>query len=276
MFDDQTLVTEEELHLFGELAYSHAGIRIKETKINLVSNRLRRRLKETGHHTFRDYYQFLTGNSPRAKAEFPEFINAITTNETYFFRAPRHWWTLSKMVLPEIEAMKSKQRPKTIDVWCAAASTGEEPYTIAILLRERLTDFKSWTINFWASDINDLVLKRCKEARYNEYALRYVRPEILKRYFRDNGDGSQTLSDEIRRMVRFGRHNLMDPFPKGQVDLLFVRNVLIYFDEESKEVVNRNILNATRPGGYVFYGESEMPPKIPEFRVIVPTVVRRA
>ncbi len=245
-------LTKQELEKFADIAYRETGIRISPQKLELMNNRLSRRLRELNLRSFRDYLEML--QRPGSN-EMSNFVETITTNETYFFRCPRHFRLLSRQILNTFQS-------PTIDVWSAACSTGEEPYSLAIALLERMPNARNRKIRIFASDIDRKVLKKASDGVYGDYALRFVRPEFLKKYFIPLNNGMYQVIPELRQMVLFGQHNLQNPFPKGKVDLIFCRNVLIYFDDQSKDQVFRNLLGALRPNGYLFLGESEIVPPL--------------
>ncbi|MGK5094879.1 protein-glutamate O-methyltransferase CheR [Deltaproteobacteria bacterium TL4] len=244
------MLTVQDLQKFAEIAYTETGIRISDQKLELMNNRLGRRIKELGLESFKHYYDYLRKTS----SEMPHFVESITTNETYFFRCPKHFTLLSKQVFSGISTSQ-------VDVWSAASSTGEEPYSLAIALSERLPNFQGRQVRLFASDIDYGVLKKASEGIYNSYALRLVTPDLLKKYFLPHSNNYK-IADSLRKMVLLGQHNLKLPFPKGKVDILFCRNVLIYFDDASKQIVFNNLINALKPGGYLFLGESEIIPEL--------------
>lgn len=245
-------LTTQELEKFANLAYKETGIRISSQKLELMQNRLGRRMRELSLSSYQAYYDYIMSHWEQ---ELSQFIETITTNETYFFRCPRHFHLLSKNVFPSMP-------DGNIDVWSAACSSGEEPYSLAIALLERLPNARSRKIRIFASDIDRKVLKKASEGIYGDYALRFVKPEHLKKYFKPVGAGQFQINREIRQMVLFGQHNLQLPFPKAKVDLIFCRNVLIYFDENSKNLVFKNMLDALKRNGHLFLGESEIVPSL--------------
>ncbi|MBU3917784.1 protein-glutamate O-methyltransferase CheR [bacterium] len=248
-----TQLTLLELEKFAEIAYQQTGIRLTANKLELMTNRLGRRLHDLNTDSFKKYLKYLCENMD---VEMNYFIQAITTNETYFFRYPLHFFLLSKEIFP---AMKQNE----ITIWSAACSSGEEPYSIAIVCRERLSNFSSRKVNIFASDIDLGILKKANDGLYNSYSLRQVRSELMPKYFTPVKNDYFEIVPSLRNMVAFGRHNLKELFPKGKVDILFCRNVLIYFDNESKQIVLENLVRTLNPGGYLFLGESEIIPDIP-------------
>ena len=241
-----------ELEQFADIAYQQTGIRLTPNKLELMNNRLSRRLKDLDLSSYHKYLKYLREN---IEFERSDFIEAITTNETYFFRYPLHFHLLSKTIFPNLQQ-------EEITIWSAACSSGEEAYSLAMLCQERLPDFYHRKVNIFASDIDLSVLKKAHEGIYNSYSLKQMRPELLQKYFNPVNDSYYKIIPNLRNRVSLGRHNLKEPFPKGQVDILFCRNVLIYFDNESKNQVLDNLVKTLKPGGFLFLGESEIVPDI--------------
>lgn len=254
-----------DLEKFADIAYQQTGIRLTSNKMELLKNRLGRRMRELNIDTYKKYLKYLQQN---LKQELSSFIQAITTNETYFFRCPLHFYLLSKQIFPNLQG-------KEITFWSAACSTGEEPYSLAIVCQERLPEFFSRKVNIFASDIDHGVLKKASDGIYNSYALRQVRKDLMPKYFNLMGNGYHQITPNLRNMVAFGHHNLKNVFPKGKVDILFCRNVLIYFDNDSKEIVLQNLIKTLKPGGYLFLGESEIIPDHPSLERIKSSVAKK-
>lgn len=250
-------LTAEEFRSFQEHIYHHSGIRIPEMKRSLLSNRIRRRLRATGIATFQEYFDFLT--SVRGRAELGDFLNAITTNETFFFRTQTHFDWFRNEFLPEMSSRaRSGDHSKQIRVWSAACSSGEEPYSLALCLAEKTWSFKDWNLQILGTDISDDVLDTAREAVFKERALELVTDSQRRRYFQKLKDGSGwKLRDEIRGLVEFRRHNLMKRLVLPPFDCIFIRNVLIYFDRESKQEVVRHLIQSLAGGGYLVVGPSE-------------------
>jgi chemotaxis protein methyltransferase CheR len=186
-------------------------------------------------------------------------LNSMTTNETYFFREDNQLKVFSDYCLPEIIQYKRRIKNNHLRIWSAGCSTGEEPYTLAILMRESCPDFLSWNIDIFATDIDTDVLKKAAEGVYKERSVRFVPPIILRKYFRPNGD-NYTLDPGVKQMVQFSHLNLFDRAKTRllhQVDFLFCRNVLIYFNDASRKVVMANFYDSLNPGGYIYLGHAE-------------------
>ncbi len=258
-------LTQLELSKFADIAYQQTGIRLTANKLELMNNRLGRRLRDLNLDSYRKYLRYLKEN---LKLEISNFIQAITTNETYFFRYPFHFYMLSKEVFPALQGNE-------ITLWSAACSSGEEAYSLAIVCQERLPNFFSRRVNIYASDIDLSVLKKAHEGVYNSYSLRNVRKDHLKKYFQPVNSDYYRIDPGLRDRVALGQHNLKKLFPRGKVDLLFCRNVLIYFDNESKDLVLENLVKSLKPGGYLFLGESEIVPDMPELIRLKSSVARK-
>lgn len=235
-----------------KLIYQRAGISLHDGKRAMVYSRLSRRLRETGHRSFKDYLQWLEGVSgPTGEQEWQQFINSLTTNLTSFFREEHHFHALA-------EALKGfKGKPPRI--WCAAASTGEEPYSIAMVLAEVLGEHCG--ARLVASDIDTKVLSTARRGVYAADA-RGLSPERLKRHFL-RGTGANAgfirIKPELAKMIDFRPFNLMTPnWSMGEpFDMVFCRNVMIYFDHDTQRTVLHRIHGVMRPGGLLFVGHSE-------------------
>ena len=241
--------TFEELRQF---IYKKSGIFFEKTKEYLLTNRLKKRLKELGLNSFEEYLRYL--KSPKGAQELGPLFDAITINETYFFRHIRQIEAFRDVMVPEL--LKKK---RSINVWSAACSTGEEPYTIVIALMEKYGQMIPARV--LASDISNEVLEKAKEGIYSEYSVKELTPELKKKYFDSVGFGKYKIKDFVKRKVVFKNINLTEPGLSrkvGKMDVIFCRNVLIYFDNKSRQQVidtfYKDILN---PGGYLILGATE-------------------
>jgi chemotaxis protein methyltransferase CheR len=250
-------LTEEEFKRFCGLIYRVAGIRIAETKRVLVTNRVRRRLRATGIHSFSEYYAFLT--APDGASEMPLFLDAITTNETYFYRDKQHYQWLGETFLPEMAGVAAQRiRPRVLRIWSAACSTGEELYSIALKVTAQRHLFSGWRINLVGTDLSGSVLASARAGIYDERAVHLVSTEERKRYFEEDVQSKRwTIKDEVRSLVTWKLHNLLTPLKEEPFDCIFLKNVLIYFDTSSKQTVVRNVLAALAKGGYLVIGPTE-------------------
>ncbi|MFN0050933.1 MAG: CheR family methyltransferase [Planctomycetales bacterium] len=250
-------LSQQQFDRFRDFIYRQSGIRMDASKITLVSNRIRRRLRAGDHADFDTYYKHLT--SPKGAAELEQFLDAITTNETHFFRTPAHFdWFKNHFVPDAIVHQRQGERPAQLRVWSAACSTGEEPYSLAICLAECGLRLRHWKLSIVGTDISEAVLKDARTAVYRQRSLEEVDAVQLRRYFEAQDDGqSWQVRPNVRELVEFRRHNLMEPLRLPPFDCVFIRNVLIYFDRESKKVVIKHLIDALSPGGYLVVGPSE-------------------
>ena len=240
-------LTDSEFTSLRDWVYERAGISMSGAKKHLVTSRLHKRLVHFGLQSFGDYHRYITG--PGAGAETQIALDLLTTNETYFFREPKHFDFLRD------RALKERRPGATYRVWSAACSSGEEPWSIAMLLADHLAD-GTWEIV--ASDLSTRVLERARSAHYAMERAEHIPRALLHKYcLRGVGaqDGTFRIIPELRRRVTFRQVNLIEPLPDvGQFDVIFLRNVLIYFDAATKERVVRQLCAALRPGGYFFCG----------------------
>jgi chemotaxis protein methyltransferase CheR len=252
-----TELTDDEFAKFLALIYRVAGIRIAETKRVLVSNRVRRRLRATGIETFAAYYAFL--NSPAGAGEMPAFLDAVTTNETYFFRDQPHYdWLGDELIPGLLREAAAHRRPRSLRIWSAACSTGEEPYSIALKLADHRADLLGWRLSVLGTDLSGAALVAAREAVYEERALQRVDAETRKKRFDEDAGGDRwTLKPDVRALVAFRSHNLLKPLAAEPFDCIFLKNVLIYFDTNSKRTVVDNVLGSMAKGGFLVIGPTE-------------------
>jgi chemotaxis protein methyltransferase CheR len=245
-------LTPKQFEAFRKFIYRESGIRIEVSKITLMSNRIRRRVRAGNFADFDAYYRFLT--SAKGKDELEQFLDAITTNPTHFFRTPSHFDWFRKDFVTEMIAREQR----SLRVWSAASSTGEEVYSLAICLAENHLRLRDWTITILGTDISEGVLRRAREANYKASALEEVTESQKRRYFEAADDGQTwRVRQTVRDMVEFRRHNLMEPLRAAAFDCIFIRNVLIYFDRDSKKVVIKHLLDSLASSGYLVVGPSE-------------------
>jgi chemotaxis protein methyltransferase CheR len=250
-------LTEGEFEKFRGLIYRVAGIRIPGTKRVLVSNRVRRRLRATGIESFSAYFSHLT--SAAGSGEMPRFLDEITTNETYFFRDPHHYQWLKETFLPEvIEQTRLRKRSRSLRIWSAACATGEELYSIALKLLEQKAHLVGWKLTLLGTDLSGAALEAARAGSYDARAVRLIGPAERLLYF-DHDPASQrwTLKPEVRALATWKSHNLLHPLREEPFDCIFLKNVLIYFDPDSKQTVVRHLLAAIARGGYLVVGPTE-------------------
>ncbi len=253
-----TSLTEEEFDRFIALIYKTSGIRIPNTKRVLVSNRIRRRLLATGLDSFSKYYLFLV--SSQGAREMPQFLDEITTNETYFFRDVHQYDWFSATFLPEIvQKARLGKRPRRLRIWSAAASNGSELYSLAIRILEKKAILQGWTFYLLGTDLSPTVLNEARAGVFDARSLRLVSPEIRRRYFDECPEGKTgTIKPEIRAMATWKAHNLIRPGSEDAFDCILLKNVLIYFDAGSKAVVAGHVMKALAPDGYLVLGPTEV------------------
>lgn len=245
-------LTEGEFARMARMVYDRTGIHLPVEKRAMLSNRLRKRLRALNMDSFAPYFEVLKSKEG-CEEELPHFLSAVTTNETYFFRNEQLWEYLGKELIPTLAASRGS-RNGTMRFWSAASSSGEEAYTLAIVLRETIPDASRASVTIIASDISERMLEKAGGGIYNDYAVAKMAPALVKKYF-EKKEAAYHLIDEVRRMVRFQFHNLRDPFPNGKFDVVFLRNVLMYFDNAMKIRVLANITDALAPGGRLIVGD---------------------
>jgi chemotaxis protein methyltransferase CheR len=238
-----------------EQIYKRTGLFFADSSKYLLQKRLSPRARELNFDSFQKYFYFLSYD-PRAEAEYDQIFDLVTTNETYFFREPAQLTAFVEEIIPDI---LSRKPTKKIRIWSAGCSSGEEPYSIAMLL-EQAGMFRQATFEIFASDLNQQVLAKARRGLYRENAFRATDPDVRARFFNHEADGSWRISDEIRNRVSFGRLNIYDEARVsllGYLDIVFCRNVIIYFDDASKRAVINNFYQRLLDGGYLLLGHSE-------------------
>jgi len=243
-----------------DLVYKVSGIYQPEEKLYLLADGCGRRMKQLGSRSPRDYWDHLTAN-PSRDGELRQLLNEITIGETCLFRSQAQVDALRKVILPELMADKTRQIVKKLRIWSAGCSTGEEPYTLAMVLMEESEGrLKGWQFEIAATDLNDRSVETAKAGLYGEYALRNTTDYFKRKYFVPAENGKLQVRQEVKKLVTFNRVNLQDDskmlFMKG-MDLVFCCNVLIYFDGVSKSRVIGHFFNNLNFGGYFFLGTSE-------------------
>ena len=240
-----------------DLVYRHSGLYFDERKRYFFIRRLEQRMEVVGAANLRDYYTFLRYGGDGT--ELQQLSEALTTNETYFFREYPQLQAFAEHILPEVADEKRQRNDRFIRLWSAGCSTGEEPYTLAIIIREMLEDLRDWEIVITATDISQAALQAARRAAYGERSMKDVPTVYRERYFIAERDRWR-LVPAVTRMVHFRQANLMDGAVAEELsgqDFIFCRNVLIYFDDSSRRRVIDAFYDALRPGGYIFLGHSE-------------------
>jgi chemotaxis protein methyltransferase CheR len=260
MADRGTLfLSLRDFRRLAELVHLRVGLRFEDRKLYFLANRLRKRMKALGITSVAEYLHMLDHGDPRGR-EFQELVNLITVNETYFFRDFPQLTSFSSGCLEKIVADKNRTGRDTLRVWSAGCSSGEEPYTVAIILLEMLGEPAQWDISILGSDIDRAELEQAERGVYGPRSLREVPAEYLARYFLPRADGGQEVRPELRRLVRFEHLNLMDDERmRGRrgFDFIFCRNVLMYFGDVSRRKVIDHFYVALNRPGFIFPGSSE-------------------
>ena len=255
---DLEQVTDAQLAAFGELIYGRTGIRISPQKKMLLSNRLRRRLREMGIASFGDYYKHVV-RLPPGDPEWDALVQEITTHETFLFRDEVQWRWFRTSYLASCAAGKPPGGTKgVLRIWSAACSTGDEPYTIACSIAASLPNWKQWKIRVLGTDIGQGALQQCREAAFSERAVQRVPDDLKSLYFaRIPGASLWKPKAALTAMIAFRQHNLLDRLAEPPFDVVFLKNVLIYFDAASKRRVMEYVRAAVRPGGLLITGAAE-------------------
>lgn len=249
-------LSEETFKHFRDFIYEKSGIFIPDNKKYFLENRLGKRVQEKNFKGYEDYLYSLK-YSPD-KNELMKLFDLVTTNETYFFREPQQLDVFGGELLNRIMADNTKNGCRDIKIWSAASSTGEEPYTVAIMLLEKQMA-AAGKKEIYASDISESVLNSAKQASYGSYAVRNIPVAYLTKYFK-NVNQQYALSPEVKSIVRFMKINLVDERDVRMLrgfDVVFCRNVLIYFDDKAKQKAVSLLYDALKPQGYLIVGTAE-------------------
>ncbi|HZX48380.1 MAG TPA: CheR family methyltransferase [Nitrospirota bacterium] len=254
-------MSDSTFHTLSDMIYTRSGMHFPDNKKYILENRLSRRIEDAGFGNYEKYIEFLKHDAGKEK-EFTNLFNIITTNETFFFRDSSQLQAFESTVLPDIVQKLKAKGSKKMRIWSAACSTGEEPYTLSMMVTDRLSapEYKDWDIEIHGSDISEAVLSSARRGEYNDYSVRNVMPQQLSKHFSKNGSGKYIIKPEIKKLVRFSNINLSDDSALRMyrgMDIIFCRNVLIYFDEASKKKVISSLYNSLVSGGYLFIGHSE-------------------
>jgi len=249
-------IDDDQMRRYAKLIYDVAGIEISPAKKQLLSNRIRRRLKETGIKDFEAYYQFIR-KLPPSQPEWDFFLQEVTTHETFLFRDESNWKWLRQTYLPEIKKEFSGSKRRSLRVWSAACSTGDEAYTIATCMAENLSQDLG-KVAIVGTDIGVGAVEEAKQAHFNERAMQRVPDSLKRRFFKKCGDAKiWQPNDQLRKLTKFYQHNLLNRLPEIQFDLVFLKNVLIYFNADSKRRAMKHIESSVKSGGYLVVGAAE-------------------
>jgi chemotaxis protein methyltransferase CheR len=252
-------ISPKDFQRLCRLIYQESGIRLNDDKKTMLEQRIKRRLRSLDYESFAAYCNFVFGPQGHQQ-ELVHLLDVVSTNKTDFFREAEHFDVLTRQVLPELMARNPEGR--TLLFWSAGCSTGEEPYTLAIVLQEYHQKNAKFRFRLLGTDISTLVLKKASMGVFNADVLRPVAPELQKKYFMRSRDPESKLLrviPELRRLVEFRRLNFMDAdFGLSEkVDVIFCRNVIIYFDRPTQEQIVQKLASNLLPTGYAFLGHSE-------------------
>lgn len=257
LVDGEFLFTNEDFVSIARMLYDDAGIALSESKASLVYSRLAKRLRALGLESFRDYCSYVAGSE--GVSERQNMLAALTTNVTRYFREPHHFEHLKTKVLPEL-VQRAKNRGR-VRFWSAGCSTGQEPYSIALTVLEMLPDAANYDIRILASDIDPNVVATGRAGVYSDEAVQPVPISMRDRWMvrvKDNGRDAWGAGDEMRRLVAFRELNLMAQWPmKGKFDVIFCRNVVIYFDEPTQARIWSRFAPLLNKNGRLYVGHSE-------------------
>lgn len=267
-------ITEQEFQQLAAYIHRNYGIHLKAEKKALLVGRLQQQLHAHQLHNYSEYYEYLLAD--RSGQAATELINSISTNHTFFMREANHFHFLRDVVLP---TLVKQINDRDLRIWCAGCSTGEEPYTIAMIINEFFGSHKlGWDTSLLATDISTKALHK---AITGSYPAEWVAPlpAVWKtKYFNESSDGSFSLTDKIKEEIIFRKFNLMEPvYPfKRRFHAIFCRNVMIYFDGPTKDAIVRKFYDATEPGGYLFIGHSEALDRNQYgYKYVMPSVYRK-
>jgi chemotaxis protein methyltransferase CheR len=266
-------LTIKQFDRISSLLYDISGISLHEGKMSLVKSRLLNRLMILGLSNFEEYVDFIERDS--SGKELIAMVDILTTNQTSFFREPQHFEFLKKHVLPSINGTHQKVR-----IWCAGCSSGEEPYSLAILLQEENPQIERCDVKILATDISVRVLKIAEKGIYSHEQIKNIQPHLLLKYFtrkQENGEWMFCIKDNVKSLVRIARLSLVEGWPmKGPFHFIFCRNVMIYFDQAVREKLVERFYSLLIPGGHLFIGHSESLTGLShKFTYVAPAVFRK-
>ncbi len=250
-----TQLSNDLFEKFSSLVYANTGIFLKPEKRELLNARLGKRLRKCQIASFAEYYDYVQNDS--SGKELIQLIDSVSTNFTSFFRENTHFEYLANTILPEFVGQGGGE----CKVWSAACSSGEEPYTLGIILNEFKAGHAGFRFSISATDISTKVLAQAQQGVYGMDRMQTVPSELLRRYFRKGkgkGQGYVKVKPELQKGLSFKRFNLMDQFPwQGELDVIFCRNVMIYFNRETQSQLVEKFYRCLKPGGYLLIGHSE-------------------
>jgi len=269
-------LTTTQFQSISNLVKGLCGINLHNGKMALVKARLNKRLRVLGLKDFGQYLDRVRDDADGSETRV--MLDALSTNLTYFFREPRHFEIFKSSVVPALRARHKQDR--RLRIWSAGCSSGEEPYSIAMILKEAVDDLPLWDVGILATDISLQMLRIAITGIYNPERLRQAPSRVIMDNFTcisEPGQGGYRINDSLRRLVHFARLNLMDPWPmKGPFDAIFCRNVMIYFDKPTQQRLIERFWRQLAPGGTLFIGHSESLAGVRhKFKYVQPTVYEK-
>jgi chemotaxis protein methyltransferase CheR len=266
-----------EYERISRLVYEQCGINLHEGKKELVKARLSKRLKEGNFASFGEYYRYVM--TDEGTAELISMIDSLSTNLTYFFREDDHFNKLRNIIGLMTKTSKREGQSQKLQIWSAGCSTGEEPYSLAITILECLNGL-SWDVKITATDISTKVLRTANKGIFGKERLNNVPPAFLKKYFQmgfGTNDGQFRIKKNIRDLIQFSRFNLMDTPPHNyRFDIIFCRNVMIYFDKATQEALVNRFHQCLNKEGHLFIGHSESLTGLSQkFKYVEPSIYRK-
>ncbi|MCP4546224.1 MAG: protein-glutamate O-methyltransferase [bacterium] len=248
-------LSKDHFKKLSNLMYNISGVEIQAGKEGLIQSRLTKRLRALQLPNFDSYLEYL--GSKKGQEELLAMMDQLTTNKTHFFREKPHFDMLRNKIMPEIKATGSHK----LRIWCAGCSSGEEPYTISMVLNESLPNIASWDIRILATDISPSMLDKARQRQYFKSTLMETPPAMIQKYFKKEGRGEQAqyqVKDNVAKLIHFAQLNLMTAWPmRGPFDVIFCRNVMIYFNQATRQQLVERYYKLLRPGGYLLIGHSE-------------------
>jgi chemotaxis protein methyltransferase CheR len=270
-------MTDREFRQLRELVYERLGINLTGKKRSMLIGRLQKLLRTSGFKNFQDYYEYLV-NDAGMKA-MTELINRVTTNYSFFYRGKSHFEYFVEAVLPEVVGSLKKRNSRDLRIWTAGCSTGEEPYMLTMLMREFFgNEYSLWDGGILATDISEKVLTFARQGIYPAERTKEVPVQLRNKYLKKLNDGQMAVNDTIKNEVIFRKFNLINkhyPFKKP-FQIIFCRNVRIYFDKQTRDTLLHRFYEKTEPGGYLFIGHSEtLGREQTLYKYIMPAVYKR-
>ena len=249
-------LSQETFHKLREFIHSKSGLSFPDAKKYLIESRLVSRLQVTHCKTFEEYLNFIRFDPGRDK-ELVQLLNCVTTNETFFFRDMSQIDCFRQVILPQ--AIHAKEKTRSLKIWSAGCSSGEEPFTLAMVIAEEFSTLGNWDVQILATDLSEQVLQTASRGMYGPYSVRNIPPTYLQKYFTAN-NGQYSIQPNLKRYVKFSRLNLFDALQMRamkDIDVIFCRNVLIYFDQNVRKQIVSHYYDALAPSGALIIGFSE-------------------